>query len=173
MTDSEKYRIKPPDEKRDYRLWRIHIEAACESKEYEDVLEEEDTTATEYLGKANLLTVKPLCVVLGEILNPYRMLQKLDEHYASRSSAFRITKRTELIVLKCEYVKADIGTHIDKMAEILEQLGSMNKPIPRDPRITLLIASMQPLEPAPVTVAVKMLADDVAAWESVTARLLE
>ena len=32
MTDSDKARIRPLEEKSDYSLWRVRVESACDSK---------------------------------------------------------------------------------------------------------------------------------------------
>lgn len=188
MADTDKFRIKPFDDKGDYRLWRIRIEAACDAKEYRDVLDnnESDSTADDVVKekfaadqkKASNLIIhsladKPLRVVRSEIGNPFNMMKKLDERYDSKSTATRISKMTELVSLRYSSMKMDIGTHIDQMAGILEQLDSMNTPISSELCIALLIASISVPELAPVTAAVKTLADDVATWDTVTARLIE
>lgn len=101
------------------------------------------------------------------------MLRKLDELFDSKYAATRISKMTELITMKYDTIKRNIGTHIDQMAAVLEQLEGMNTPIPQELSIAMLVASIQAPELTAVTAAVKTLSDEVMTWEKVFARLLE
>lgn len=187
MTDHDKQRIKPLDEKGDYRLWKIRIEAACDAKDLMESLinetspEDDGDKKKEFEAsqkKASNIIVhaledNPLRVVRSVIGNPFLMLQKLDDRYDSKSSASRISKMTELISMRYVNLKKDIGTHIDQMAAVLEQLESMETKLPDELAIALLVSSIDVPELSPVTAAIKTLSDDKAKWEDVTARLIE
>lgn len=185
MTD--KIRIKQLEEKDDYRLWRIRISAACDSKGIEEVLEVEKNPHTDAAKQTKFvvdqkkasnvivaaLSDKALRVVRSSIGKPFEMLRKLDERYDSKSAAARISKMTELITMRYDSINKNMGTHIDQMAAVLEQLEGMNTAIPQELSIALLIASIQAEELHALTAAVKTLNDDSTTWEKVTARLLE
>ena len=187
MSDSsERIRIKPLDDKDDYRLWRIRISAACDSRGIEEVLssanQHEDATlrakfAMDQKKASNIvvaaLSDKALRVVRSCIGQPNEMLRRLDERYDSKSAATCVTKMTELINLRYDSIKKSMGTHIDQMAATLEQLEGMKTPIPDELSIALLIASIQVPELTAVAAAVKTMSDDSMTWEKVTARLLE
>lgn len=187
MSDTDKVRIKPLDDKDDYRLWRIRMATACDSKGLENVLafercpEDDDESKKKFKSdqkKASNIIVaalsdRALRVVRSNIGSPYLMINKLDERYDSKSAAARIAKMTELISMRYDSMKKGMGTYIDQMAGILEQLESMQTPIPTELSTALLISSIHVPELAPVAAAVKTLSDDDVTWEKVTARLME
>ena len=187
MTDTDKLRIKQLDDKDDYRLWRIRIAAACDGKGLEAVLDhkecprgdadEKKKFVSDQKKASNIIVAalsdKALRVVRANIGNPHLMLTKLDERYDSKSTAARIAKMTELISMRYDNLKRSMGVHIDQMAGLLEQLHSMNTPIPDELSIALLISSLHVEELAPISAAVKTLSDADVTWEKVTARLLE
>ena len=188
MSDtSDKIRIKQLDERDDYRLWRIRISAAFDSKGIDEVLEVEKNTHTDANKQAKFvadqrkgssiivaaLSEKALWVVRSSIGKPFEMLHKLDERYNSKSAATRISKITELITMCYDSIKKSMGTHIDQMDAVLEQLEGINTSMPLELSVALLIASIQGQELHAVTAAVKTLNDDSITWEKVTARFLE
>ena len=59
------------------------------------------------------------------------------------------------------------------MADVIEQLESMNTPIPSELAIALLISSIDAVEMQPITAAVKTLPDAEATREKVKARLID
>jgi len=191
MTEEEKTRIKPLDEKSDYRLWKIRVEAACEAKDLSEALLRSENPYSnetdESLKKAafeasqrkashiiiHALTDKPLRVIRSEVGNPFQMLAKLDERYDSKTTASRISKMTELVSLRYMSVNKDMSTHVDKMAGILEQLAAMDTRIQDELAVALLVASIEAPELEAVTAAIKTLSDDTATWDDVTQRLIE
>ena len=187
MTDTEKVRIKPFEGDDDFRLWKIHIEAACDAKNLDEVLTRERNPHSDPDRKAKFsadmrkasgiivaaLSNEPLRIVRADVGKPYTMLKKLSERYDSKSTASRISKMTELISLRYVDLNKDIGTHIDRMAEILEQLASMNTAISDELSIALLISSIHVNEMAPMAAAVKTMSDESATWDKVTTRLIE
>ena len=187
MADSDKLRIKPLQSGDNYRLWRIRIEAACDAKNLDDVLNRERNPHSDPDKKAKFagdmrkasgiivaaLSNEPLRIVRSEIRKPYSMIKKLNERYDSKSAASCISKMTELISLRYDSLSKDIGGHIDKMAGIVEQLADMDTSIPDELAIALLIASINVFEMAPIAAAIKTMPDDSADWGSVTTRLIE
>lgn len=187
MSDLKKIRIKPLDEKDDFRLWRIRIAAACDGKGLEGVIESasSEVTAADKISKfrsdqkkaSNIIVAacsdKAFRVVRADIRNPYNMLEKLDHRYDSKSAAARIAKMTELISLKYDNIRKNIGAHIDQMAGVIEQLDGMQTKIPDELAIAMLIAPIHVPELVPVAAAVKALSDDKATWDNVSARLIE
>lgn len=125
MTDFEKFRIKTLDDKDDYRLWRIRIAAACDGKGLEDVLSQERCTqeityekakfATNQKKASNLIVAalsdRALRVMRSNIGKPYKMMQKLDDRYDSKSAATRIAKMTQLTSMRYDNLKKSIGVH--------------------------------------------------------------
>ena len=187
MTDTEKVRTKPFESDNDFRLWKIRIEAACDAKNLDEVLTRERNPHSDPDRKAKFaadmrkasgiivaaLSNEPLRIARADVGKPYTMLKKLSERYDSKSTASRISKMTELIFLRYVDLNKDIGTHIDRMAGILEQLASMNTAIPDELSIALLISSIHVNEMAPMAAAVKTMSDESATWDKVTTRLIE
>ena len=118
MTEStERIQIKPLDEKDDYRLWRIRISAACDSRGIEEVFScsnsHTDSTlkgnfVTNQKKASNMIVAalsdKALWVVRFCIGQPYEMLIRLDERYDSKSAATRVAKMTKLINLRYDNI---------------------------------------------------------------------
>ena len=187
MAEFDKVRIKPLQSGNDYRLWSIRIEAACDSKNLDDILNRERKPHSDLDKKAKFandmrkasgiivgaLGNEPLWIVRSEIGKPYSMINKLNERYDSKSAASRISKMTELISIRYGSLCKYIGVHTDKMARIVEQLAGMDTAIPDELAITLLIASINVSEIAPIAAAIKTVSDDLTHWESVMTRLIE
>lgn len=186
--DPKKPRIRPYDEKGDYTLWGIRIEAACEVKGLKDILKAERPPAAatppdqeEFSNSqkcashltVNAMTGKPLRVVRGDIENPYRMLSKLDERYDSKSAASRICKMSELVSLRYSSIKQDLRSHIDKISALIEQLRGMKNTVEDDLAVAILITTVDSPHLLPTRAAIKTLSNDKLNWNDVTARLLE
>lgn len=94
----EKNSVTPLDDKSNCRLWRVQIKALCGYKDLGECLIKKnphDKSLKEcmkhegFKKKASkitvdLLTNRVLRVVLRDISNPCRTLQKLDEQYGSK-----------------------------------------------------------------------------------------
>lgn len=181
MSDAEKLRIKQLDDRSDYGLWKIRVEAACSSKGVSDALQkskERTNVSDDHKKTASGIIVAALSdpalrVVRSVIGNPVDMLEKLDARYDSRSTATKISKISELVSVRYTNVKHDITKHIDRMAALQEQLKSMEAIMDDAVQVGILIASIDVLELTPVTAAIKTLAEKDITWETVTERLIE
>lgn len=114
-----------------------------------------------------------LRVVRTVIGDPCEMMKKLDDRYDSKTTATRITKIVELMSNKFVSVDDDIARHIDRLAGLLEQLQGMGTKLDKTLQIGILVASIQVPELAPVTAAIKTLAEDDLKWDAVSSRLIE
>lgn len=193
MTDQDKYKIRPLDEKSDYSLWRLRVRAAISAKGLRTVFvqsrDESDensddhgtrvvTASEEQMEQASNIIVSALGdhalrVVRSVIGEPHKMFQKLDMRYDSKSTATRISKMAELVSLKYGNLRDDISKHIDRMAGLLEQLRSMNTVLDDALAIGILVASIEVSELSAVTAAIKTLAEKDLVWEDVSSRLIE
>jgi len=176
--DDEKIHITPLDEKGDYRLWKIRVEAAFVNKDLSDALLVESNPFDEKDGdkKARFeaakrkashaiihaLTDKTLRVLRAEVGNQFRMLRKLDERYGSKTTA---SKMTDLVSLRYSSLKKDMGTHVDQISGLLEQLEVVATRISNELAVALLVSSMDVPELRTVTAAFKTLADESATWD--------
>ena len=137
MTDTEKVRLKVLDDKADYSLWKIRLEAVCSVKGCESALtsdgppegvltdqfEQHKKTASGIIVTA--LNDSALRVVRSVIGKPNQMLEKLNARFDSRTTSSKITRMVELVSLRYRGVRSDISKHIDKMDAIVEQLAAM------------------------------------------------
>ena len=73
---------------------------------------------------------KSLRTVRSDVGNPYSMMLKPEERFDSKSAVSRISKKSELDALRYTDVRRDIRAYMDKMADVIEQLESINTPIP-------------------------------------------
>ena len=133
MYDSDKIHIKQLDDKSDYGLWKIRVEAACSAKGVQNTLnvpvgirveDSHKSTASGIIVSA--LSDSALRVVRSVIGDPAEMMRKLDARFESRPTATNITKITEFESARFVNIKSDITKHIDRMASILEQLKAMD-----------------------------------------------
>lgn len=191
MTDSEKYRIKPLDDKSDYTLWRIRVFAAISAKGLDKVFEaqtdgDKDSTSRdigcnatdEQCQKASNIIVSTLSdnalrVIRFCIGNPILMMEKLNNRFDSKTIASRISKIYELVTIRYTTLRDDIGKHIDKVAGIIEQLQNMGSKFDNALSIGLLVASIDVHELQPAVAAIKTLSEKDVNWETVSARLIE
>lgn len=106
-SEEEKNSVPSLDDKSDYRLWRVRVEALCDSKDLEEFLIKNpyDQTTEKYLKiegvmkkASNMtvrsLTIKVLRVVLQAIGKLCQMLRKLDGRYDSKCTSNKICKTT-------------------------------------------------------------------------------
>lgn len=193
MTEPDKLRIRPLDDKSDYALWRIRIQAAISAKGLEEVFEEKKAdnsssdnaekptkslTKAEQCQQASNLIVSALGdhalrVVRTVIGKPNQMMEKLDARYDSKTISSRISKMSELVSVRYSTLRDDIDKHIDKMAGLIEQLRSMGSTFDEALAIGILVASITVPDLLPATAAIKTLTEKDATWELVSGRLIE
>lgn len=186
--DDEKTSVLPLDERSDYKLWRVRLEAMCDAKELGECLTQEKNPYAEESNdwknfeqnkkKASNLTVHSpanlvLHVVLPDVGHPYQMLKRLDERYDSKPASTKIEKMTELVSIRYLSMRRDISLHIDQMSAIIDQLSSMGTQLPKELTVSLLMASIEVPELSSVIAAIKTISDDKMEWEAVASRLLE
>ena len=185
MTDTEKVRLKVLDDKADYSLWKIRLEAVCSVKGCESALtsdgppegvltdqfEQHKKTASGIIVTA--LNDSALRVVRSVIGKPNQMLEKLNARFDSRTTSSKITRMVELVSLRYRGVRSDISKHIDKMASLLEQLRAMNAIIDDPLAVGILLASIDVEELGPVVAAIKTLSEESVKWDGVAERLIE
>lgn len=179
MSD-EKLRIKQLDDKSDYGLWKIRFQAAWSAKGCDDALkmltegevvsDQHKTTASGIIVSA--LSDPALRVVRSVIGDPVGMM-KMDARFDSWPTPTKISKISELVSVRYKDVKSDIAKHIDRMAALFEQLKSMEATMDEAIQVGILIASIEVPELAPVTAAIKNLAEADIKWETVSERLIE
>ena len=185
MTDYDKVRIRPLDEKSDYSLWRLRVESAVDKKgltaaftqkeapldvdavAFESQKKQASGIIVEALGDHALRVVR---TVKGK---PVEMLEKLDGRYDSKTTASKISKMFELVSLRYTSPRFDITKHIDKMAAIVEQLAAMQASMDESLTVGILVASIDVVEMRPVISAIKTLADGDVKWDGVAERLIE
>ena len=193
MTDLDKFRIKPLDDKSDYCLWRIRVTAAISAKGLECVFEKDNEKSSETSAASSSANTKPtseqcqqasniivsalgdhaLRVVRSVIGKPQEMIMKLDDRYDSKTIASRISKMSELVSLRYTSIKDDMDKHIDKMAGLIEQLRAMGSIFDDALAIGILVASIDVSELLPATAAIKTLSDKEVKWEDVSSRLID
>ena len=190
MTETEKIRIRPLDDKSDYALWRIRIYGVISAKSLETVFETRrqgevcsstSTTSpaseTQCQQASNIIVSAlgdhALRVVRTVIGKPKEMMEKLDARYDSKTIASRISKMSELVSIRYNSLREDIDKHIDKLAGIIEQLRSMGSTFDDALAIGILVASISVPELMPATAAIKTLADRDIKWEDISSRLIE
>lgn len=179
MSDLDKLRIKVLDEKSDYALWRIRLNAICCSKGCDLALTTEraadvsDAAAVEKFNKqqkdassiiVSSLNDAALRVVRSVIGKPVAMIEKLDNRFNSHTTASKISKMSELVSMHYCKVPSDMTMQIDKMAALLEQLRSMKATIDDSMAIGILLASIEVQELAPVVAAIKTLSENNVTW---------
>lgn len=128
MTDSDKFRIKDLDGNSDYALWHLRVEAACVGKGLRDAFSLERALAgsdsnTFVTGKnqASALGDHSLRIVRTVVGKLLEMLEKLDARYDLKSTASKITKMIELVLVRYTNPKVDIPNHMDAMEALHEQ----------------------------------------------------
>ena len=165
MSDWDKIHIKQLDDKADYGLWEIRVEATCSAKGVHDALNVpvgipiKDSHKTIESGIiVSALSDSTLRVVRSVICDPAEIMKKSDGRFESRSTASNISKLTEFVSARFVNIKSDITKHIDRMAYILEQLKAMDVQIDNSMQVCVLLASVYVLELGPVTAVIKTLA---------------
>lgn len=171
MSDTEKVRIKPRDERSDYALWRVRVESACDGKGLTAAFPQKkspsgadaDKFAEQRLQVSGIsvaaLGDHALRVVKDLRGNPTEMMEKLDPRYDSKTTASKISKMVELVSLRYSNPRNDITKHIDRMAAIVEQLAAMESSMDDSLPVGILIASINDAEMRPVVAAIKKLSD--------------
>lgn len=185
MSESEKPRIRPLDDKSDYSLWRIRVESACDDKgltaaftQKEVPVDADRAKFEEQRLKASGIIVAAcgdhaLRVVKTVRGNPVEMMEKLDARYDSKTTASKISKMVELVSIRYTNPKQDIAKHIDRMAALFEQLTAMEATMDESLQVGILIASIEVEDLRAVSAAIKTLADDDVKWDTVAERLIE
>lgn len=80
---------------------------------------------------------------------------------------------TGIVSMSYSSVRRGISLQIEKKAGLIDQLNKMGITLPKELTISLLIASIEALELAPVTAAMKTLTGGKVEWETVANRLVE
>lgn len=185
MTDTDKIKIRPLDDKSDFALWRIRVQAAISAKGLSSALEKPTAEGTPVLDadkeknqQASNIIVSALGdhalrVVRTIVGRPYEMMQKLDARYDSKSTASKISKMVELVSVRYTSVRDDMSKHIDRLAGLVEQLNNMGSQLPEDLTVGILVASIEVTALMPVTASIKTLSDENLKWEDVSSRLIE
>lgn len=112
--EKDKNKVPFLDDKSDYRLWRVRVDALCDSEHLGECLSKEnpfDKATEEYSKtegldkKSSNITVRSLInrmlrVKMQNIYKPCQMLRKLDELYDSKSTSTKTSKMTELVTMR-------------------------------------------------------------------------
>lgn len=197
MKDLEHEKVdipKPLGDDTDYGLWNIRVTAALEAlglarETMTDASSE--TTGTDSASpvpaagdrderhrRACALIIRALsdaalCVVRDVINDPVQMMVKLDARYDNKPTAAKISKMSELVSIDYTDTGRDIRKHIDKLAGLVAQLKAMKTSINDTLAVGIIIASIKHPALAPVTAAIKTLADKDITWDGVAASLIE
>ena len=185
MTETDKVRIRPLDDKSDYALWRLRVESACDDRGLTAAFNQKEAPAGTDGSKfaQECLKVSGIIVAaLGDSAlrlvksvrgKPTEMLEKLDARFDSKTTASKITKMVDLVSIRYTNPRSDITKHIDRMGSIVEQLQAMQASMDESLKVGILIASIEVPEMRAVVAAIKTLADQDVKWDTVAERLIE
>ena len=177
MTDF-KYTLPKYDGKvtTDFHLWYTRIQAMLEDKDLYHIINDPnwDQHAEDEKRKVSSIIIqsladKPLRTVLNHVKNPYVMMQKLRERYASSNMTSRMTLLFQLMNLK--YKGGDMGDYVDTYSAILDRLESMDGKLPDELAVVLFLFSMDGRFDN--TIAAIRQKDTFITWDDVTTRLIE
>ena len=185
MTETDKVRIRPLDDKSAYALWRLRVESACDDRGLTAAFNQKEAPAGTDGSKfaQECLKVSGIIVAaLGDSAlrlvksvrgKPTEMLEKLDARFDSKTTASKITKMVDLVSIRYTNPRSDITKHIDRMGSIVEQLQAMQASMDESLKVGILIASIEVPEMRAVVAAIKTLADQDVKWDTVAERLIE
>ena len=185
MTETDKVRIRPLDDKSDYALWRLRVQSVCDDRGLTAAFNQKEALADADASKfaEQCLKVSGIIVAaLGDSAlrlvksvrgKPVEMLEKLDARYDSKTTASKISKMVDLVSIRYTNPRTDITKHIDRMGSIVEQLQAMQASMDESLKVGILIASIEVPEMRAVVAAIKTLADKDVMWDVVSERLIE
>ena len=168
----------------DYRLWMCRLEAVLEDQDIAHVIQSRSETASSTILDAqfgvackkaaaiiiNGLADKPLRVVVSHRKNPAKMIEKLNERYASSSFSTRMSLMSELNDMS--YARnADMSEYVDNYTSLLDRLETMDAKVPQPLAVIMFLSSMRGQFEATVA-ALRTMGDDELSWDDVTSRLI-
>ena len=168
----------------DYRLWMCRLEAVLEDQNIAFVLQERPSAGSSASDAAysaackkaaaiiiNGLADKPLRVVVSHRKDPAKMMEKLNERYASSSFSTRMSLMSELHNMS--YVRnADMAEFVDSYTSLLDRLEAMEAKVPEPLAVIMFLHSMRGQFEATVA-ALRTMGDDELSWDDVTSRFIE
>ena len=113
---------------------------------------------------------KPLRVIQNQVGDPQKMLQKLQERYASSRVATRMSLMGELQALTYNG-RGDMAEYVDKYAALVSRLDAMGAGLQDELIMTMFLGSVSERFPA-IVAALRTMPDNLR-WDDVTARLIE
>jgi gag-polypeptide of LTR copia-type len=173
----------------DYGLWLCRLEAILEAKGLAHTIQDSneravpaESASTDIVDAAlqvrktssinvNGLADKPLRIVRAHCKYPLKMIQKLNERYASSTLSTRMSLLWQLNGLSYQRGK-DMGDFVDSFASILDRLECMGAKIDEDLSVVMLLSSMNGSFESTVE-AIKTLGDEKLTWDDVCSRLIE
>ena len=169
----------------DYRLWLCRLEAVLEDQDIAHVIQSRSEMASSTILDAqfgvackkaaaiiiNGLADKPLRVVVSHRKNPAKMIEKLNERYASSSFSTRMSLMSELNNIS--YARnGDMSEYVDNYTSLLDRLETMDAKVPQPLAVIMFLSSMRGQFEATVA-ALRTMGDDELSWDDVTSRLIE
>ena len=140
------------DEKSEYSLWRIHLQAAIICMKLDaalsDMVDGADNLTnkdTQHRASKNIVTAlsdSALRVVRTVIGQPKGMMTKLNYRYDWKSTAPKTAKMSKMVSIRYISLREDLSGHIDRMAGLLETLKAMRNPLHDSLAIEVLVASI-------------------------------
>ena len=121
------------------------------------------------------LGARALPTVTGERSNPFRMYQKLEQRYATKSPASRVRLLTRLHQMAYDVSKT-MGEYVDELEDIFTKLGALDCPVTESLQVAILLSGFGNVDDSPygpVVSALQTLADETLTWDTATSRLLE
>lgn len=101
------------------------------------------------------------------------MLTNLDARYEPKTVSSHISKMSKPVGTRYSFVLDDISAHVDSMAACIEQLRNMRKTLDDTLASSMLVASLDVPELAPVATSIKTWKDDSLPWENIANCFIE
>lgn len=174
------------NDRTDYTLWEIRVEAACSAKILYDVLQTEDFKGPVAEGPnfvhrkrqasnriISALADQSLRVVRAVTGSPFLMMAELDIRYDSNSMAKMISRMSELASVKDSNPNADIARQIDHMQAPIEQPRSMKASILESYAIGILLLCIEVHHLLPITAGIKKRSEEQVPWEAGSERRID
>eukprot|EP00171_Calliarthron_tuberculosum_P002471 IDg2471t1 len=181
----------------DYGLWRLRLRAACRAKGVWRLVDpsistksppnNELTDSTELTVGDSIEKLEKACALIISALgnthlrviqdvddDPRRMLQLLDERYASSRAASRIAVQTQ--VYRKVYGGGDMAKFIDEFSSLFSKLDRMGEDaaIPESHKAPMLLVSIPVESPLELTAAALRTKDvEELTWEYVAFTLID
>jgi hypothetical protein len=103
--------------------------------------------------------------------NPAKMIEKLNERYASSSFSTRMSLMSELNDMSFAR-NADMSENVDNYTFLLDRLDTMDAKVSQPLAVIMFLSNMRGQFEAPVA-ALSTMGDDELSWDDVTSRLIE